>query len=146
MNRLVVPAGGGGSTTIDPYDTYADLPSTAKKDDLATVRTATGVWPINRKPRGVYLYDGASWVTGETPPSVSTRISSLESAQMVQAEQAQIDATHTYFLLNGSTKWQINKVDRATNARTKATPTTNSTYPDNDGANAFNNRLTLVYA
>jgi len=56
-NTLNLPLSGGGGSTGDLtfvgyFDTYALLPAVADADDLAYVRTTTGVFLINRNKKG----------------------------------------------------------------------------------------------
>ncbi len=65
-NTLNLPLSGGGGSTGDLtfvgyFDTYALLPAVADADDLAYVRTTTGVFLINRNKKGVYRYTGVAW-------------------------------------------------------------------------------------
>lgn len=60
-----VSGGGGGSSSAisGTVTTYADLPTAADHtDELYRVTTASGVIFVNRKPSGVYLSDGSTWV------------------------------------------------------------------------------------
>lgn len=51
------------STTPYPtVNTYADLPDpTTVPNEVYVVLIATGVWPFNRKPAGLYNSDGVAW-------------------------------------------------------------------------------------
>ena len=54
--------GGGGGTNINQYDNVSAFPSTASSGDLAIAIAAEGVWLVNRKPAGLYRYNGTAWV------------------------------------------------------------------------------------
>lgn len=41
--------------------TFADLPSGQSSGTYYTVLASQGIWLINRKPSGLYRYDGAAW-------------------------------------------------------------------------------------
>lgn len=61
-----VSGAGTGAWDLGEYATHAILtstlpPSPALNEKYARVVTGTGVWLINRKPRGWYRCDGASW-------------------------------------------------------------------------------------
>jgi len=43
------------------YNTYADLPLPTDYTGICVVLTATGLWPFNRKPAGMYSSDGLTW-------------------------------------------------------------------------------------
>lgn len=58
--------GGGGTTIVGSFATYADLPdATLNTDNFAYVQTSTGIYLINRKQKGYYRSDGATWVKAE---------------------------------------------------------------------------------
>lgn len=59
--RLFISA---GASTILLYDNYSDFPTTPSIDDLAYARNGEGVYLINRKPSGVYRFDGSNWIKG----------------------------------------------------------------------------------
>jgi hypothetical protein len=54
--NITIVGGGGGSYPL--VDNYSDLPITIgipPLDDIQVVRYGTGIWPFNRKERGLYI-------------------------------------------------------------------------------------------
>jgi len=54
---------GGSGSSYPSVNTFADLPlaSSVAVGTVYIVATASGIWPFNRKPAGLYRSDGAAW-------------------------------------------------------------------------------------
>lgn len=86
-NAIVQP------TDIPFFDTFADLPGVATTDDLAYVRTTTGVFLINRNKRGIYRYTGSAWEFGgdSVQSAGNTSYDNTSSLLVAATSQAAID-------------------------------------------------------
>ena len=147
--KVISRASRGGGIRLS-YDTYADLPDNLPDGTYAWVITATGTWPVNRKRKGLYRYNGTFWERTEVPSEINTKIGDLED-DVLDLQTDVLDLENSsgtsflstteymnddYFFYAGGTgtNWFVHRYDRddGMNKRT-ATMTNNSsrsTTPD----------------
>ena len=114
LGTLITSSGGGGGGTsfLGSYTTFADLPSASSNaNKIALVKTSTGVFFVNRNPKGTYISDGTNWVTGEFP---TEWIKAAKSIGTTSTAQVNIGANTQTVSLNGNqakiTALQTNKL------------------------------------